>query len=123
MSEPAVDLHERRKASQLPQPSGYQLLVALPAQEEKTEGGVYIPDELREREEAAGISAMVLRIGPDAFVDETRFPSGAYCKEGDWIIMRAYSGFKIEIHGKQFRLINDDCVRAVIEDPRGVKRI
>ena len=92
MSEPVVDLDERRKASQLPQPCGYQLLVALTAQEEKTEGGVYVPDEWREREELAGIAAMVLSVGPDAFVDETRFPSGAYCKEGDWIIMKAYSG-------------------------------
>jgi co-chaperonin GroES (HSP10) len=122
MSEPVVDLEERRKASQLPQPCGYQLLVALSAQEEKTEGGVYVPEEWREREETAGIAAMVLRMGPDAFTDKSRFPSGAYCKDGDWIIMKAYSGFRVEIHGQQFRLINDDCVRAVIEDPRGVKR-
>ena len=122
MSEPVVDLEERRKASQLPQPCGYQLLVALSSQEEKTEGGVYVPDEWREREESAGIAAMVLRKGADAFTDESRFPSGAFCKEGDWVIMKAYSGFRVEIHGQQFRLINDDCVRAVIEDPRGVKR-
>ena len=123
MSEPVVDLEERRKASQHPQPCGDELLVALTTQEEKTEGGVYVPEEWREREELAGITAMVLRVGPDAFVDETRFPSGAYCKEGDWIIMKAYSGFKVEILGQQFRLSNDDCVRAVIEDPRGVKRV
>ena len=122
MSEPVVDLEERRKASQLPQPCGYQLLVALSSQEEKTEGGVYVPDEWREREESACIAAMVLRMGPDAFTDESRLPSGAYWKEGDWVIMKAYSGFRVEIHGQQFRLINDDCVRAVIEDPRGVKR-
>ena len=122
MPEPVVDLEERRKASQLPQPCGYQLLVALSTQEEKTEGGVYVPEEWREREETAGIAAMVLRMGPDAFTDKSRFPSGAYCKDGDWIIMKAYSGFRVEIHGQQFRLINDDCVRAVIEDPRGVKR-
>ena len=123
MSEPVVDLEERRKASQLPQPCGYQLLVVLPVQEEKTEGGVYVPEEWRKREETAGIAAMVLRMGPDAFADETRFPSGAYCKEGEWIIMKPYSGIRVEIHDKQFRLINDDCVKATTEDPRGVKRI
>jgi co-chaperonin GroES (HSP10) len=84
---------------------------------------VYVPEEWREREETAGIAAMVLRMGPDAFADTSRFPSGAYCKDGDWIIMKAYSGFRVEIHGQKFRLINDDCVRAVIEDPRGVKRV
>ena len=65
---------------------------------------------------------MVLSMGPDAFADASRFPSGAYCKKGDWIIMQAYTGTRVSIHGKEFRLINDDCVKATIEDPRGVKR-
>ena len=65
---------------------------------------------------------MVLKMGPDAFVDVSRFPNGPYCKKGDWIIMQAYTGTRVSIHGKEFRLINDDCVKAVIEDPRGVKR-
>jgi len=123
MSEPVVDLEKRRKASQLPEPCGWKLLVALQAQEEKTEGGVYVPDEWRAREETATTVAMVLRMGPDAFADKTRFPNGAYCKEGDWIIMRAYSGTSVEIHGQHFRLINDDCVEATTKDPRGVKRV
>ena len=121
--ETIVDLDEHRKPTQLPEPVGYQLLIALPEPKEKTDGGVFMPDATRQREEAASITAMVLAVGPDAYADKSKFPSGAYCKEGDWIIMKAYSGFRVEIHGQQFRLINDDCVRAVIEDPRGVKRV
>ena len=49
-----------------------------------------------------------------------RFPSGAYCKEGDWIMMRSYSGTRFKVHGQEFRLINDDSVEAVVEDPRGI---
>mgnify|MGYP003146320735 CR=1 FL=1 len=122
-TEKVVDLDgERRKAAQLPDPTGFQLLIALPEQDEKTEGGVYVPDDFRQREETASITGMVLKMGPDAFVDVSRFPNGPYCKKGDWIIMQAYTGTRVSIHGKEFRLINDDCVKAIIEDPRGVKR-
>ena len=61
--------------------------------------------------------------GPDAYSDSERFPNGPWCKEGDWIVMRSYTGTRIEVHGKEFRIINDDSVEAVIEDPRGVKRV
>ena len=119
-TEKVVDLDgERRKAAQLPDPTGFQLLIALPEQDEKTEGGVYVPDDFRQREETASITGMVLKMGPDAFVDVSRFPNGPYCKKGDWIIMQAYTGTRVSIHGKEFRLINDDCVKAIIEDPRG----
>ena len=118
-----VDLEEKRKASQLPEPCCYTLLIALPEAEDKTEGGVYVPEDLRDREHTASVSGMILRMGPDAYGDKDRFPSGPYCKEGDWIIMQAYTGIRIKVHGQEFRLINDDCVKAVVEDPRGVKRL
>ena len=118
-----VDLEEKRKASQLPEPCGYTLLIALPEAEDKTEGGVYVPEDLRDREHTASVSGMILRMGPDAYGDKDRFPSGPYCKEGDWIIMQAYTGIRNKLQGQEFRVINDDCVKAVVEDPRGVKRL
>ena len=111
-----------RNASQLPDPTGWRLLIALPELEEKTDGGIYRPESLREREEIAGIIGCVLKLGPSAYKDEKRFPDGPWCEEGDWILMRAYSGSRIKIHGKEFRLINDDTLEAVVEDPRGVER-
>ena len=63
-----------------------------------------------------------MKMGPDCYKDDNKFPSGAWCKEGDWIIMRAFSGTRISIHGKEFRLINDDTVEAVVDDPRGIQR-
>ena len=65
----------------------------------------------------------VLKLGSDAYQDDKRFPNGPYCKEGDFIIMRSYSGTRFKVHGKEFRLINDDSVEAVVEDPRGVMKI
>ena len=115
-------LEEKRMATQLPQPCGYNLLIALQQPENQPDGGVFIPDDVSEREGTAAITGMILKMGPDAYQDKKRFPNGPYCKEGDWIIMQAYSGTRIVIHGQELRLINDDTVKAVIQDPRGVKR-
>ena len=111
---------EDQKAKQLPEPSGYRILIALPNPEEKTEGGIIKAASLVERESDGSICGFVMKLGSDAYQDERRFPNGAYCKEGDWIIMRSYSGTRFLVHGKEFRLINDDSVEAVVEDPRGV---
>ena len=109
-------------ASQLPEPQGYKILIALPEAEEKSEGGIIMADMTRRVEETASIIGFVMKMGPDCYKDEKRFPSGAYCKEGDFIIMRAYSGTRMKIHGKEFRIINDDTVEAIVQDPTGIVR-
>ena len=111
-----------RVATQLPVPTGYRILVALPEVEEKTEAGLYITDERRDAETVASVVGFVMKIVPDAYRDEKRFPTGPWCKDGDWIVRRAYSGTRIRICGKEFRIINDDSVESVVEDPRGVVR-
>jgi co-chaperonin GroES (HSP10) len=110
-------------AKQLPEPTGYKLLIALPAAEETTTGGIVKAAETLQREEVGSICGFVMKMGPDAYNDEKRFPNGAYCKEGDWIIMRAYSGTRFLIHGREMRLINDESVEAVVEDPRGIVKV
>mgnify|MGYP003135408778 FL=1 len=111
------DLHAK-----LPEPTGYRLLIALPEIDEKTEGGVIMPDGLRKDESTASIIGFVLKAGPDAYSDKERFPSGAWCKEGDFVIFRSYSGTRFKVAGKEFRLINDDTVEGVVDDPRGYSR-
>ena len=108
--------------SKLPEPTGYRLLIALPEISEKTEGGVFMPDGLKKDESTASIIGFVLKAGPDAYSDTSRFPGGAWCKEGDFVIFRSYSGTRFKIQGKEFRLINDDTVEAVVDDPRGYTR-
>ena len=114
---------DAEKAKQLPEPSGYHILIGIPESEEKTDGGILKARQTIEIEETATIVGFVLKLGPDCFQDKKRFPSGPWCKAGDFIIMRAYSGTRISIHGKEFRLINDDTVEAVVEDPRGISRV
>ena len=107
----------------MPKPLGYKLLIALPEPEEKTEGGIIKSAKSLQEETTGSITGMVIEIGPDAYADPQRFPSGAYCKKGDWILMRSYSGTRFTVHGREFRLINDDTVEAVVEDPRGVGKV
>jgi co-chaperonin GroES (HSP10) len=106
----------------LPDPKGYRLLIAIPEVDEKTEGGVYMPDKLKSAEETASIIGFVLKLGDEAYADQQRFPSGPWCEEGDFVIFRSYSGTRFKVGGKEFRLINDDTVEAVVDDPRGYTR-
>ena len=108
--------------ARLPEPSGYRLLIAIPEVSEKTEGGVFMPDQLKKAEETASIIGFVVKMGPEAYTDTNKFPSGPWCKEGDFVIFRSYSGTRFKVLGKEFRLINDDTVEAVVEDPRGYSR-
>jgi|TARA_R110000744_G_scaffold362466_1_gene470537 co-chaperonin GroES (HSP10) len=107
-------------ARQLPEPSGYRILIALPEADEKTEGGIIKTTALLEQESTGSICGFVMKLGPDAYQDKGRFPNGPYCKEGDWILMRSYTGTRFLVHNKEFRLINDDSIEAVVEDPRGI---
>lgn len=106
----------------LPKPSGYRVLIAVPELSEKTDGGVYIPEKMKSAEETASIIGFVVKLGPDAYSDADKFPNGPYCAEGDFVIFRSYSGTRFKIAGKEFRLINDDTVEAVVDDPRGYTR-
>jgi len=106
-----------------PEPKGYKLLIAIPELQEKTAGGVILPDELKDREHTACIVGYVSAVGSDCYKDEDKFPSGPYCKEGDWVIFRSYSGIRLKVGSQEFRLINDDTVEAVVDDPRGYIRV
>jgi co-chaperonin GroES (HSP10) len=106
----------------LPKPTGYKLLIATLEVSSKTDGGVYLPDQLKDAEQTASIIGYVIDMGPDAYTDADKFPHGPYCQVGDFVIFRSYSGTRFKIMDKEFRLINDDTVEAVVEDPRGYKR-
>ena len=107
----------------MPTPKGFKLLIALPEPDELTEGGILKAHSTIRDEEVGSIVGMVLEKGAGAYNDPKRFPDGPYCQKGDWILMRSYSGTRFKVHGKEFRLINDDSVEAVVEDPRGIVKV
>jgi co-chaperonin GroES (HSP10) len=127
----AVDLsalmHKKaeEKAKQLPKPSGYRILCAIPEadkQFEESEVGLMKADETMRNEETLTTVLFVVELGPDCYKDTTKFPTGPWCKQGDFILVRPYAGSRLVIHGREFRIINDDTVEGVVDDPRGIKR-
>lgn len=110
------------KAKQLPVPTGYHILVGLPDKEEKFESGLLKADQTMNHEQILATVFFVIKMGPDCYKDEKRFPNGPWCKEGDFILARPNTGTRLKIHGREFRLINDDVVEAVVDDPRGISR-
>lgn len=113
---------QEEKAKQLPEPSTYHLLCVLPEIDENYESGLVKAGQTLHYEEVLSPVLFVVKVGPDAYADKTRFPSGPSCKVGDFILVRPNTGTRIKIHGREFRIINDDSVEAVVEDPRGISR-
>jgi co-chaperonin GroES (HSP10) len=111
-----------QKAKQLPDPSGYRILCGIPQIEDQYDSGLIKADITRQHEELLTTVLFVMKMGPDCYKDQTRFPSGPWCKEGDFILVRPHAGTRVKIHGQEFRIINDDSVEGVVEDPRGISR-
>ena len=113
------------KAKQLPDPKTFHILCVVPEAMEEfadSEVGLIKSSQVMHHEEVLTPVLFVVKLGPDCYKDTTRFPSGASCKEGDFIIVRPNSGTRLKIHGREFRILNDDSVEAVVEDPRGITR-
>ena len=120
LNKPAED-----KAKQLPDPKRFHVLCVVPEAMEQfadSDVGIIKSSQAMYHEEVLTSVLFVVKLGPDAYKDETRFPSGPSCKEGDFVIVRPNSGTRLKIHGREFRIINDDSVEAVVEDPRGITR-
>jgi co-chaperonin GroES (HSP10) len=114
---------DEEKARQLPEPKGYRILCALPEAEDKFESGIAKATDTMRNEEVLSTVFFVVKLGPDCYKDDKRFPNGPWCKEGDFILARPNSGTRLKIHGREFRIINDDSVEAIVQDPRGISRV
>ena len=111
-----------KKAKQMPEPSGFHVLCMVPEIEDKFDSGIVKAETTMFAEERLTTVLFVMKLGPDCYKDASRFPSGPWCKEGDFILVRPNSGTRLLIHGQEFRIINDDTVEGVVEDPRGISR-
>jgi len=108
--------------AKLPKPVGYCILGIKPKIEKKTEGGIIKPDAFIHKEEMGAVAVMVLEMGDMAYTDKVRFPTGAWCKEGDFVLLGAYRGNRFSVDGQEFIMFNDDMVLGTVEDPRGLGR-
>jgi len=127
MSVAAIDAEKTQEAaenlaSRVPDPTGYKMLVVKPEINKTTDGGIALADVTTRREEAGAVVGLVLKQGPMCYADTEKFPTGPWCKEGDFVLLRAYSGSRFMIDGKEFIIVNDDMVEGVVADPRGIGR-
>jgi len=130
LAEQAIDLSKilnkakEEKARQLPKPQGYKILVTLPPVEEEIgDTGLIKSAQSMYHEQLLTNVLFVVELGDMCYSDKDRFPSGPWCKKGDFVMCRANTGTRFKIHGTEFRLINDDSVEAVVQDPRGIERV
>jgi co-chaperonin GroES (HSP10) len=124
-SEPKARKEESKQETpknleQLPNPTGYRLLILPYKVSDRTKGGIYLADQTREREQVATVVGLILKSGPDAYKDPDKYPNGPWCKEGDWVVFGRYAGARIPIDGGEIRLLNDDEVLAVVDDPEAI---
>ena len=118
--EPLNPENIENQKEQLPEPSGWRLLVLPFTPKEKTKGGILIAQESLEKLRIATNCGYVLRVGPLAYYDKEKFPTGPWCKQGDWVIFARYAGSRLPIEGGEVRLLNDDEVLGTIDNPESV---
>jgi co-chaperonin GroES (HSP10) len=111
---------EQSVMDRMPAPTGWRILILPYRGAEKSKGGIVIAEQTRSREQVATVCGYVLSVGPLAYADEGKFPTGAWCKKGDWIVFGRYAGARLPIDGGEIRIINDDEVLATIQSPEDI---
>lgn len=111
---------EQAVKDRIPTPTGWRIAVLPYRGAEKTKGGILLAEETQKRTQLATVCGYVLKVGPLAYLDESKFPTGHWCEEGDWIIFGRYAGARIAIDGGEIRLLNDDEVLGRVNDPEDI---
>jgi chaperonin GroES len=107
----------------MPEPTGWRILI-LPYQgQSKTAGGIFIPQEVQEKSQISTQVGYVLKVGPLAYQDKEKFPSGPWCKEKQWVMFARYAGSRFQIDGGEVRILNDDEILATILDPEDIHHL
>ena len=111
---------QKHEVEKVPTPAGFRIVLFPLKLESKTSSGIHLTDDTIEQSQITTNICKVLKLGPDAYKDKARFPNGSWCKEGDWVLITKYAGSRIRIEGGELRIINDDEVLAVLDDPRDI---
>ena len=114
---PALEEKYKRQDENLPKRTGWRLLVLPFKMKDKTKGGIVLAESTIERQQVASQCGLVLEMGPQCYTDKERYPTGPWCKKGDWVMFARYAGSRIKIEGGEIRLLNDDEILATIKSP------
>ena len=111
---------EKKEVEKIPTPCGFRIVLFPLKLDSKTSAGIHLTDDTVEQAQITTNICKVLRVGSEAYKDKDRFPTGPWCKEGDWVLITKYAGSRIRIEGGELRIINDDEILAVLDDPRDI---
>ena len=111
---------QKKELEKVPNPSGYRITLFPLKLDNKTKSGIHLTDETVQESQLTTNICKVLKVGPDAYKDKEKFPTGPWCKVDDWVLITRYAGSRIRINGGELRIINDDEILAVIDDPRDI---
>ena len=111
---------QKKEMEKVPNPTGYRITLFPLKLDNKTKSGIHLTDETVQESQLTTNICKVLKVGPDAYKDKDKFPTGPWCKEDDWVLITRYAGSRIRIDGGELRIINDDEILAVIDDPRDI---
>ena len=109
-----------KETTKLPKPTGWRILVLPFRMKEKTDAGLLIGTETIDRQQVASQCGNVIAMGDSCYKDKERYPSGPWCKVGDWVVFARYAGSRIEIEGGEVRLLNEDEILATVQDPTDI---
>ena len=119
-----VEVSEVELEAMIPRPVGYHILVAMPKVEETFgDTGIVKSAKTIHHDTILSMVGLVVDMGEQAYADKDRFPTGAWCKQGDYVMFRTNSGTRFKVAGQEYRLLNDDSIEAVVEDPSGIQRV
>ena len=113
-------LADQSLIDRMPSPTGWRLLILPYRGKGKTEGGLYLPDKVVEDNQISTQVGFVLKMGPMAYKDPDKFPSGPWCAEKDWVMFARYAGSRFKIDGGEVRILNDDEILAKIQEPEDI---
>jgi len=92
-------------------PLNDRVLLQRTEAEEKTSGGIIIPDNAKEKPQRAVIKA----VGPGKLLDNGDRISPDVA-EGDIVLFGKYSGTEVKLDGEDYLILRADDILAVIED-------
>ena len=111
---------QKKELEKVPNPTGYRITLFPLKLDSKTKSGIILTDDTVQESQLTTNICKVLKVGPDAYKDKDKFPTGPWCKQDDWVLITRYAGSRIRIDGGELRIINDDEILAVIDDPRDI---
>ena len=117
------ELINKSLIDRMPQPTGWRILILPYKGRAKTESGIVLPDEVQDKKQISTQVGYVLRVGPLAYKDTEKFPSGPWCEEKQWVMFARYAGSRFQIDGGEVRILNDDEILATILDPEDIHHL